>query len=451
MQLAVHMVTIEDLVPKEHFLRRLEEALDLSFVYEETAQLYSRRYGRPPIDPVVLVKYLLVGFLYGIPSERQIEQRIETDVALRWYLGLDLFDRVPDHSTISQLRRRKPSFRKVFRMLFENVVRQCVAKGLASGRLVGTDSTHVKANASQGSEVRVELGEEPGVYWERLDMYEDEGLTELERKTGKRRKARTKQPRKDRRQTRKRVSRTDPEAGHMNRPGKPRGQHYLSHQTIDTDHGVILDVSVTPGDVYDSVPYLEQLERVHSAVLPVQAAAADAAYDFPLAHRVLDELGIRFFVRPQAAYDRTGVELKRDAFRYEESLDAYVCPNGKLLKLNTIHRSASGLYWLYLADKRDCQSCPLRSKCLKPDDKRGARKLEHSYFMPQRNRNLAHRNEPAYREALKKRQIWCEGTFAIQKRCHNLTQLLRRGLEAAEDHCLLSATALNLKRLIWNM
>lgn len=451
MQLAVHMVTIEDLVPKEHFLRRLEEALDLSFVYEETAQLYSRRYGRPPIDPVVLVKYLLVGFLYGIPSERQIEQRIETDVALRWYLGLDLFDRVPDHSTISQLRRRKPSFRKVFRMLFENVVRQCVAKGLASGRLVGTDSTHVKANASRGSEVRVELGEEPGVYWERLDMYEDEGQAELERKTGKRRKARTKQPRKDRRQTRKRVSRTDPEAGHMNRPGKPRGQHYLSHQTIDTDHGVILDVSVTPGDVYDSVPYLEQLEHVHSAVLPVQAAAADAAYDFPLAHRVLDELGIRFFVRPQAAYDRTGVELKRDAFRYEESLDAYVCPNGKLLKLNTIHRSASGLYWLYLADKRDCQSCPLRSKCLKPDDKRGVRKLEHSYFMPQRNRNLAHRNEPAYREALKKRQIWCEGTFAIQKRCHNLTQLLRRGLEAAEDHCLLSATALNLKRLIWNM
>ena len=451
MQLAVHMVTIEDLVPKEHFLRRLEEALDLSFVYEETAQLYSRRYGRPPIDPVVLVKYLLVGFLYGIPSERQIEQRIETDVALRWYLGLDLFDRGPDHSTISQLRRRKPSFRKVFRMLFENVVRQCVAKGLASGRLVGTDSTHVKANASQGSEVRVELEEEPGVYWERLDMYEDEGLAELERKTGKRRKARTKQPRKDRRQTRKRVSRTDPEAGHMNRPGKPRGQHYLSHQTIDTDHGVILDVRVTPGDVYDSVPYLDQLEHVHSAVLPVQAAAADAAYDFPLAHRVLDELGIRFFVRPQAVYDRTGVELKRDAFRYEESLDAYVCPNGKLLKLNTIHRSASGLYWLYLADKRDCQSCPLRSKCLKPDDKRGARKLEHSYFMPQRNRNLAHRNEPAYREALKKRQIWCEGTFAIQKRCHNLTQLLRRGLEAAEDHCLLSATALNLKRLIWNM
>ncbi len=149
MQLKLHMVTIEDLVPEGHFLRKLEATLDLSFVREETAHLYSPKYGRPPIDPVMLVKYLLVGYLYGIPSERQIEQRIQTDVALRWYLGLDLFDRVPDHSTISQLRRRKPSFRKVFRRLFEEVVRQCIEKGLVSGRLAATDSTHVKANASR--------------------------------------------------------------------------------------------------------------------------------------------------------------------------------------------------------------------------------------------------------------------------------------------------------------
>ena len=158
MQLKMHMVTIEDLVPKGHFLRKLESALDLSFVYEETAKLYSHRYGRPPYDPVVMVKYLLVGYLYGIPSERQIEQRIQTDMALRWYLGLDVFDRVPDHSTISQLRRRKPSFRKVFRRLFEKVVEQCIQKGLVSGRLVATDSTHVKANVSPSRQNRQEKG-----------------------------------------------------------------------------------------------------------------------------------------------------------------------------------------------------------------------------------------------------------------------------------------------------
>lgn len=147
----------------------MEAALDLSFVYEETAPLYSKKYGRPPIDPVVIVKYLLVGFLYGIPSKRQIEQRIQTDIALRWYLGLDLFDRVPDHSTISQLRRRKPSFRKVFRRLFKEVVRQYIEKGLVSGRVIGTDSTHVRANASRASEELVEVVEEAGVYWEKLD------------------------------------------------------------------------------------------------------------------------------------------------------------------------------------------------------------------------------------------------------------------------------------------
>ena len=449
MQLKLHMVTIEDLMPQEHFLRKLAAALELSFGYEETSPLYSRKYGRPPIDPVVLVKYLLVGFLYGIPSERQIEQRVQTDVALRWYLGLDLFDRVPDHSTISQLRRRKPSFRKVFRRLFEEVVRQCVAAGLVSGRLAVTDSTHVKANASQASEELVEMPEEAGVYWERLDAYEEEGLEELERRTGKRRKKRTKQIKRDNRRSKKRVSRTDPESGHMKRPGKPEGPHYLSHQTLDGDYGIITGLTVTPGDVYDSVPYLDQLEHIHQSVIPIQAAAADSAYDFPLAHRVLEEHGIDFYVRPQAVYDRTQVEFKRDAFRYDQEKDRYICPNGKTLRAKRLYRSDSGLFWEYWAEREDCRACPLREKCLSANDRQGARKLSDSYFKPSVQRHLSRWKEPDYKQALKQRQIWCEGTFAIQKRCHNLTRVLRRGLEAAEDHCLLSATALNLRRMIW--
>ena len=353
--------------------------------------------------------------MYGIPSERQIEERCADSNAIRWYLGIDLDERVPDHSTISQLRRRKPSFRKVFRRLFEEVVRQCVEKGFVNGKLMATDSSHVKANASRASEYLVEVQEEPGAYWERLDSYEEEGLAELERRTGKRRKKRVKQIKRDKRRTHKRVSRTDPEAGHMNRPGKPRGQYYLSHQTIDTDFGIITGVTVTSGDVYDSVPYLEQLEHIHRNVIPVQAAAVDSAYDFPLAHRVSEEHGITFFVRSQSVHDRTNVELKRDAFSYDAEQDAYICPAGKQLRLNTLHRSASGLYWLYQADKQECQSCPLREKCLSEKDRRGARKLEHSYFAPQRCQHLAHRYDADYRDALKKRQIWCEGTFATQK------------------------------------
>lgn len=133
-------------MPPDHLVRKLEAVLDLSFVREATRALYSK-IGCPGIDPVVLVKFLLVGYLFGIPSERQIEWRIQTDNALRWYLGLDVLDPVPDHSTISQNRRRRPAFRKIFRRLFEEVVRQCVEAGLISGRVIDTDSTHMKARA----------------------------------------------------------------------------------------------------------------------------------------------------------------------------------------------------------------------------------------------------------------------------------------------------------------
>ena len=449
MQLKVHMITIEDLVPQEHFLRKLESALDLSFVYKETEALYSRKYGRPPIDSVVIVKYLLVGFLYGIPSERQIEQRIQTDAALRWYLGLDLFDRVPDHSTISQLRRRKPTFRKIFRRLFEEVVRQCIEKGLVSGRVVATDSTHIKANASISSEELIESPDGPGAYWDRLVAYEEEGRKELERRRGKKLrpgKQRIKCMKKGGRRSHKRVSRTDPEAGHMNRPGKPVGQHYLSHQTLDTDYGIILDVAVTPGDVSDSVPYLNQMEYIHKNVIPVQIATADAAYDFSLAHRVLDDMGISFFVRPQARPNYNQTTLQPDAFHYDKEHDIYICPNGKALHLAFLQRGPSGLSLQYCPDKQECLKCFMQKQCMR--SKQRVRLVGHSYFRPAVEKNFSRQNEPEYADALRKRQIWCEGTFSAQKRGHNLRYLLRRGLEAAEDHCLLSATAMNLKRMI---
>lgn len=421
MQLKLHMVAIEDLVPQEHFLRKLETVLDLSFVYAETENLYSRKTGRPPIDPVILLKYLLVGYLYGIPSERQIEQRIQTDAALQWYLGLDLFDRVPDHSTISQLRRRKPSWRKIFRRLFEKVVEQCISKGLVSGRLVAADSTHVKANASIDSEEDVDVPGGPGAYWERLDVYEEEAALELERRCGKRHRKRTRQINKSGRRTRKRISHTDPDAGHMARPGKPSGPHYLSHQTVDTDYGIILDVTVTGGDVNDSTPYLDQIERIHRSIIPVQMAAADSAYDISLAHRVLADMGIALFVPPQPRPSCPRSNIKRKAFVYDAEHDVYICPAGKPMRVTNLQRGASGLYWPYRADKKDCLACPLRGQCMTATGY--VRTVQHSYFLPSVQENRSRYDSIEYTDALRKRRIWCEGTFAAQKREHNLTSV----------------------------
>lgn len=447
MQLKLHMVTIEELVPTDHFLRKLAAALDLSFVYEETAHMYCRRYGRPPIDPVVLVKYLLVGYLYGIPSERQIEERISDSIALRWYLGIDLDERVPDHSTISQLRRRKPSFRKVFRRLFETIVRQCIELGLASGRTTATDSTHVRANASRKSEYLVDMPEEPGVYWDRLDAYEEEGLEELAKKTGKRRTKRSRAVKKETRSDKKQVSRTDPEAGLLNRAGKPKGMHYLSHQTLDTDHGIILDVAVTPGDRSDIEPFLPQMERVRE-LLPVQAVAADSAYNSGLVQHEIDRLGIAFYARPRKAEAPQKTAFTVAAFSYDPDADSYICPMGKALPLRTLERNRHGLYWVYRAKAVDCRHCPEYERCVSAGQKNQGRRIMINYFQAAKEAERQRRNTPEYKEALRLRQIWCEGTFAIQKRGHNLTRLTRRGIAAAEDHCLLSAAAMNLKRMI---
>ena len=296
-----------------------------------------------------MVKYVLAGFLCGIPSERQIEQRIRTDMALRWYLGIDLDERVPDHSTISQLRRRKPAFRKVFRRLFERVAQQCIDLGLASGRLVATDSTHVKASASRASIYLTETAEEPGAYWERLNTYEEKAGEYLAQKTGKQKKKRIKILKRKPKHPHRRVSRTDPDAGWLNRANKPHGMYYLSHQTLDTDHGIVLDVAATAGDASDKTPYLAQMERV-MALLPVQKATADSAYDFGLAHQVLAEHGVSFFVRPMASEPHPCVEFRREHFQYDQDSDCFRCPNGKELPLTRVSRSAgSSLHWVYSA------------------------------------------------------------------------------------------------------
>ena len=141
------------------------------FIYEETKEYYCHHNGRPSIDPVILVKYLLVGYLYGIESERRNEQEIQVNMAYPWFLGLDLDERVPDHSTISQNRRRRFGGENLFRRLFEHILHLCMGNGLVDGKLILTDSTHVKANASFKANVKVLAEHETTDYIASKGMY----------------------------------------------------------------------------------------------------------------------------------------------------------------------------------------------------------------------------------------------------------------------------------------
>ena len=444
-QLKIHCITIEDLVPKEHFLRKVDKHVNFSFIYDEVKGLYSTKIGRPSIDPVVIVKYLLVGFLYGIPSERRIEQEIQVNVAYRWFLGLDLDEKAPDHSTISQLRRRKQSGAKLFRSFFEQILADCIEKNLVDGKLILTDSTHVKANASKKSELKIQVEKQVVAYWERLDKYEEEERQRLESegkiKPPKKRRESTKKPEK----VSKTVSTSDPEAGRLNRPGKPEGMHYLDHQSIDAKNGIIVDVTVTAGNVSDCVPYMDCIEKVKESI-DVKAAAVDSGYDTSLIHKEMEEHGITIFTPEKKTSDTSKTEYKRGDFSYDEEADEFTCPNGEKLKIQRLQRNESTITREYKAETNSCKDCPYREKCLAPSQK--CRKIQVNIFEEIVRRHHENDGSAEYKEALKKRLILSEGSFAVQKRAHNLSQILRYGLEAAETHCLLSAIALNLKRMI---
>ncbi len=148
-QQSYEFVSIEDLVPQDHLLRKVDKYIDFSFIDDKVRPLYCTDNGRPAIDPTVLFKMIFLGYFYGIRSERQLEREIQTNLAYRWFLGLGLTDKVPDHTTISWNRRTRFKNTTIFQDIFDEIVLQAISHRMVSGRVLVTDSTHVKANANR--------------------------------------------------------------------------------------------------------------------------------------------------------------------------------------------------------------------------------------------------------------------------------------------------------------
>jgi IS5 family transposase len=395
---------------------------------------------------VVLVKYLLVGYLYGIESERRIEKEIQVNMAYRWFLGLDLDDPVPDHSTISQNRRRRFHGGNLFRRLFEHILHLCMEKGLADGKVVLTDSTHVKAYASFKKNTRILAEKETTDYMERLDRYEAQERERLET-SGAIQPQRAGRVNKKVKKAEKTVSTTDPEAGMLRRPGKPEGMHYLSHQSVDAAHGIVVDVAVTSGNANDSEPYLKRIEYMREHLgMDIREAGADSAYGTSMIYRAMEDMGIRLHTPGATGGATYKVEFRRDDFRYEQEKDCFICLAGKELTLRSLERENYNISRIYRADRKDCRICPMLGRCV--SDSHRSRCIRKNIFEEAVKRQRETDGTPTHDRILNLRQIWCEGSFAAQKWMHNLRRLFRLGLEAAEDHCLLSATALNLKRMV---
>jgi len=167
-------VSIENMVPEDHLLRKVDKYIDFSFIDDLVKDLYCPNNGRPAIDPKVLIKMILLGYLYGIRSERQIVRDVEVNVAYRWFLGYTLTDKIIDSSTISQNRIRRFNGTDIFQQIFDNIVIQAIEHKLVSGKVLYTDSTHLKANANKRKLIEIEVERSPKEYMNELDKAVDE-------------------------------------------------------------------------------------------------------------------------------------------------------------------------------------------------------------------------------------------------------------------------------------
>ena len=432
-QSKLHCCTLEELMPKKHFLRDIDTLIDFSFVYDKVSHLYSA-FGRPSIDPVIIVKMLLVGYLYGIDSERRLESEIQVNIAYRWFLGIDLDEPVPDHSTFSQLRRRKFNDSRLFEDIFDEIVRKCIETGLVDGSLLLTDSTHVKANVADNLLETITVNRGPTAYMKKLDeLALEQGLIE---DIGPSKEITVEVAQ----------SITDPDSGMLGRPGKPGGFHYLSHQTVDGHSGIITDVYVTPGNTADNVPHTERLKyQIQKFGFQTKEIGADGGYDSTEVHAEMLLMGIKTYiphVGRREPYDGSAPFSMVD-FIYDAAKDVYVCPNNRELHYKGFQKGKRTKR--YKSVVKHCRDCPCRSQCIsgKTPIKDLSRPLHQAEFEKQNENN----DTPRYHEIMRLRRIWCEGTFAAQKFNHCLSRARMRGIVQVSEQCLLSACALNLKRL----
>ena len=469
-------VSLEELVPADHFYRHLEQTLDLSFVREFVHETYAGK-GRPSIDPVVFFKLQLVMFFEGIRSERQLMRHAADRLSVRWYLGYDLGEQLPDHSSLTRIRERYGV--DVFRRFFEQIVEQCQKAGLVWGKELYFDGTKVAANAGKeslkprfyveshldhlfetaGEKTEQEVAQASGLSEQEeasvpralptsLSAQEYEELSQSNTARHEWIEALGAQDRQVTGRNYQRladlqVSTTDPDATLMvTKNGVDLGYH--THYVVDGGKSrIILTVLVTPAEVMDNQPMLDLLWRTRFRwKLWPRQVSGDKKYGTEDNLVAIEEQGIRAYI-PIPDMDHRTAFFSGDQFRYEAQRDVYVCPAGKELHLAPWHSTERSRR--YRAYAKDRNHCPLKTKCT--TSKQG-RSLCRSVDEACLDRVRAYQSTEPYKKALRKRQVWVEPLFAEAKDWHGMRRFRLRRLWRVNCEALRIAAGQNLKRLL---
>ena len=434
-QIGLEFVSIEELVPTDHLLRKIDSVIDFDFIRDKVKDLYCADNGRPAIDPVVLFKMLFLGYLFGIRSERQLVKEIQVNVAYRWFIGFGLTDKIPDASTFSQNRRRRFTESTIYQDIFDEIVLQAMRKRLVNGRVLYTDSTHMKASANKHKFKKKQIVRATREYME-----------DLEKAVGKDRQAHGKTPLKPKdaepETAEIKESTTDPDSGYMVRDGKPKGFFYLDHRTTCGQHNLITDTFVTAGNVHDSIPYLERLDRQRQRFdFATEAVGLDAGYMTAPICKALEDREIYGVIGYRRSTHIKGRFYKHD-YLYEVTLDGYRCPNGQLLSYRTTNREG---YREYRSNPAICRHCPQLGQCT--SNAHAVKTVTRHIWEDSRERVDSHRLTQAGKAIYKRRKETVERSFADAKQLHGHRYIRMRGLLRAQEQCLLSAACQNMKKM----
>ena len=422
---------LEDMVPDDHFLRRIDAALDLGWLRAEMKPHYSHL-GCPSVCPELMLRMLLVGYCYSIRSERRLCQEVKMNLAYRWFCGLGLEDKVPHHSTFSVNRHGRFRESDILRTVFEEVVCSCMKAGLVGGEGFAVDASVIEADASRFRRVEgatidwsdEQLARRPVV--EYVEALESENPTTNPERPPKA------------------LSPVDPSAAWTTRGRNKVMFAYSLNYLIDMEEAVIVDVEATPTRISKEVDATESMiERVEERfALKPDHVAGDVAYG---TGEMLGWLVKRKIEPHIPVWDKSGRDdgtFSREDFTYDEARDLYVCPAGKLLKTTgTLHSDNT---YRYIASKRDCDICPLKPKCCR---KQPVRRVLRDPNENARDYTRELMKTEAYEHSRSERKK-IETLFGDVKRNLGLTRLRLRGLSGAKDEFLLAATVQNLKRLI---
>jgi transposase len=435
-QYELEMVCLENLVPQDHFLRLIETHIDFSFIYEKVRPYYSETRGRRSLDPVMLFKMIFIGYLYNIRSERQLEKEIMVNTAYRWFLGLGLSEKVPDHSSISFNRNERFKGTTVFQDIFDEIVRIACRHGLVGGRVLITDSTHMRANANNNQYQMQEIA-----------YTTEEYMQELENAVNQEREANGKKPlppSPEADSKTMKVSTTDPQSGHMMRKGKPEGFHYLDHRTVDHKSNIITDVHVTAGNVNDSTVYMERLHyqvEKFGFASTLEAVLLDSGYMTPYICHKTSEMNISAIIAERAAPTYPDI-FPKEQFPFVAERNVYVCPAGQELVYTTTNRSG---YREYRSSRSTCESCPLLAKCTTNQSKQ--RTIQRHIWEDSKEKVQQNRQSDDGKAVYRLRSQTIERSFADAKELHGLRRCRFRGRDNVQFQALMTAAVQNLKKI----